>query len=99
MKTMYHTFLFVFITAITFSACARRVYVSERPAPPPLVAVRPALPHPGAVWISEEYVWRGGRYVYVAPHYVSAPRGRVWVSGYWNTHRGRSVWVKGHWRR
>ncbi|MFT3705068.1 MAG: YXWGXW repeat-containing protein [Agriterribacter sp.] len=97
MKSIY-SLLSVIIIAIVFSSCARRVYVSERPLPPPM-AVRPGVPYPGAVWIPEEYAWRGGRYEYIAPHYVQPRRGHTWVAGYWNGSGRRSVWVKGHWRR
>jgi len=100
MRTNFFYTLSAIAIAVAFSSCASQshIYVAERPAPP--VVMRSAPPFRGAVWIPEEYVWRGGRYVYVAPHYVRAPhRGHTWVAGYWNTHRGRSVWVKGHWRR
>lgn len=98
MKTVYNILFAVIITSL-FTACASqsRLYVSERPVAP--VMVRPAPPYAGAVWIPEEYMWSGGSYVYVAPHYVHPRGGRNWAPGYWNTHRGRQVWVKGHWRR
>jgi len=96
MKTIFSTIFCILFAVITLSSCARRVYVSERPAPP--VVVRPAAPYPGAVWIPEEYTWRGGRYAYVAPHYVR-PHGRhTWVAGHWDRNRNGSVWVKGYWR-
>jgi len=100
MRTNFFYALSAIVIAVAFSSCASqsRVYVSERIPPP--VAMRPAPPFRGAVWIPEEYMWRGGRYVYVTPHYVRAPhRGHTWVAGYWNTHRGRPVWVQGYWRR
>jgi len=97
MKTIFSTIFCIVFAAITLSSCARRIYVSERSAPP--VVVRPAPPYPGAVWIPEEYMWRGSRYEYIAPHYVRPHRGHTWVSGHWNRHRNGSVWVKGYWRR
>lgn len=99
MKTIYSSFFCVAFAAITFSACARRVYVSERPIPPPPMVVRPAAPYGGAVWIPEEYAWSGGRYQYIAPHYVTPRRGHVWVAGHWDKRHGRAVWSKGYWRR
>lgn len=50
--------------------CSTTTYV--RPAPPPVkVEVRPARPHPKAVWIKGHWKWRGRR------------RGWVWVPGHW----------------
>jgi len=86
------------IAVILFTSCATesRVVVTERPVAP--VVVRPAPPYPGAVWVTEEYRWRSGRYVYVAPHYVHPRRSAVWVPGHWQSSRGGYVWRGGRWR-
>ncbi len=58
------------IIALLTIGCSTTTYV--RPAPPPLkVEVRPARPHPKAVWVRGHWKWAGRR------------RGWVWVPGHW----------------
>jgi hypothetical protein len=98
MKTIIKSlvaFSILITTAITSDAQVR-IFVRTRPVEP--VIVRPAAPYRGAVWIPGEWQWRGGRYVYVNPHYVHARRGHVWTQGHWNNISGGSVWVAGRWR-
>jgi len=62
---------------------------------------RPNRPSPNHVWINEEWVVRGGRYVYQPGYWAPPPpRAATWVPGRWDpspTWRGRYVWVAGHW--
>ncbi len=85
------------VVAVLLSSCGpSRVVVRERPTAPYMV--RPAPPYANAVWIDGEWAWRGGRYEYIRPHYVTPRRGRAWVPGRWTTTRKGNVWVKGRWR-
>jgi len=98
MKLNTGMFIAAITAALLFASCAPAPYAVVREVPPPPYAVQPVAPYPGAVWVSGEYFWRGGRYVYAAPHYVRPRYGRVWVPGYWNSSRGGYVWRRGHWR-
>jgi len=76
------------------------VAVAVPPPPPPAPAhVAPASAPYGYVWRPGYYVWTGHAYrmmpgtwvrrpyagaVWVAPRYVSGPRGRYCVHGYWH---------------
>jgi len=96
MKTI-SKFLVVFSVLITTAIASKaqvRIFVRTRPVEP--VIVRPAVPYHDAVWIPAEWQWRGGRYVYVRPHYVHARRGHVWIPGHWARHG--TVWIGPHWR-
>lgn len=56
-------------------------------------------PFSGAVWISPEWQWRGGRYVSVPGYWVRPGRfGAIWVPGHWKYSRHGYRWVPGHWR-
>ncbi len=92
---MIRTFLFCGISVLALG-CASRAVVVERPAAP--VVVAPVAPSAGAVLVGEEWRWRRGRYVYVAPHYVRAHRARVWAPGHWRAAPRGYVWVRGAWR-
>ncbi|WP_153799665.1 YXWGXW repeat-containing protein [Foetidibacter luteolus] len=87
-----------FLLGITLSSCATQSRVVVRERPVARVVVAPPPPYPGAVWVGEEYIWRGGRYRYVAPHYVRPRRAQVWVPGRWSPARGGYVWIGGRWR-
>jgi len=88
-------FLLCATGASLLSGCASRAVVKQQPATP--VVVVPAAPYHGAVLVGDEWRWRRGRYVYVAPHYVKANRARVWVPGHWRNAPRGYVWVKGRW--
>lgn len=67
--------------------------------PGTVVVARPLRPSPRHVWVSEEWVPRGGTYVYREGYWAERPRPRaVWVSGRWHHRPGGYVWIAGHWR-
>ena len=86
------------IIAVSFSASAQ-IFVKIRPTPP--VIVRTAPPHPGYVWIDEEWTPRGGGYAYAGGYWAAPPHpGFFWVPGHWRRHGyDGEMWVPGHWRR
>ena len=86
----------ILISAITFDSCAPAA-VTVRPAP--VVVVRPPAPSPRHVWVSGNYVRRGGRYVYTEGYWATPRPGRYWVDGHWQGRRGSYAWVPGHWAR
>lgn len=74
------------------------VYVPTAP-PTPRVEVVPPLP-PGRVetWQPGYWHWNGAEYVWVAGHYVDAPRrGAVWIPGRWEQRPQGWVYIAGHW--
>lgn len=76
---------------------AKRIHVSVRPVAP--VVVRPVAPRPTAIWIAPEWVWRGGRYVYVNGYWVNPRAGYRYTPGYWRKTRRGDIWVAGVWVR
>ena len=61
----------------------------------------PNRPSPRHVWVAEEWVWGGGRYVYKPGYWALPPReGGAWVPGHWvkREYRPGFRWVAGHWR-
>lgn len=76
---------------------AQRFYVRVRPVAP--VVVRPVAPRPTAIWIEPEWVWQGGRYVYVNGYWTEPRVGYRYVPGYWRRSRRGEVWVPGVWVR
>lgn len=87
---------FCLMGAFALGSCASRTVVVEKPVAP--VVVAPASPYNGAVLVGEEWRWRRGRYVYVAPHYVRPARARAWTNGHWRSTPRGFVWVRGGWR-
>jgi hypothetical protein len=58
---------------------------------------RPSARH---VWVNEEWVANGGRYVYRPGYWSLPPRDRAhWVPGHWQKrdHGPGFRWVPGHW--
>lgn len=72
-------------------------WVRERPVAPYIrPSVRPSDRH---IWVEAEWVWRGGRYVFL-PGYWTLPRKHMhYVPGYWHCTRGGWIWVQGYWTR
>lgn len=70
-------------------------------APPPqraVVAVRPAAPINGAVWVDGHWQWNGAQYVWVQGFWLQPRAGAVYVQPRWEQ-RGRGyVYVEGSWR-
>jgi len=92
------TFVFLFLFGAATMAEAQ-IIVKVRPAAP-VIRVRPAAPTPRHVWVTGDYVYRGGQYVYTDGYWaVPAYAGAVWVDGHWRKRRGGWVWIPGHWRR
>lgn len=90
----------IFVCSLAFTAAAEaQVIIKVRP-PAPVVKVRPVSPSPRHVWVTGNYVYRGGQYVYTDGYWaVPAYSNAVWVDGHWRKKRGGWVWVPGHWRR
>jgi hypothetical protein len=88
---------FLAIGAGTYSASAQ-IYVSVHPVWAPVR--RPPPPSPAHIWIDEDWVWRGGRYVAIGGRWEAPPRpGFVWFPGRW-AHSGRGDrWIAGRWGR
>jgi hypothetical protein len=83
--------------AVSFASPAQFV-IKVRPAAP-IVRVRPVCPGPRHIWVSGEYVWRGGRYDYIDGYWAIPPAHRNhWVEGRWKHRRTGWVWIPGHWR-
>ncbi|MBE7172150.1 MAG: YXWGXW repeat-containing protein [Williamsia sp.] len=98
MKRVYNRFtgiLAIVLFSSLVSSCAPS-YVAMRPVPPSYA--RPVQPGPGYIWVNDNWVRRGGQYVFV-PGYWSAPRrNRVWTEGNWQSRGGRYHWTPGRWR-
>ncbi len=77
----------------TMISCSARVVATQ---PEAVVVERPAPPFTDAVWIDNEYVWRGGTYVVVPGHYVR--HAGVWAPGRWVKVRNGFRWHRGYWR-
>jgi hypothetical protein len=93
----YLLVLFVFVGASQFSYAQTRIYVKVRPTA--TVITRPAAPHPGYVWIGDEWKGNGASYAHVEGHWVAPKKDYVWVTGHW-VHENRGYyWMPGHWKR
>lgn len=91
--------LMLFFTLAGASTYAQFV-VRVRPARPARVVTRrPPPPAPGQIWVDEDWVQRGNKYVWHGGYYVAPPRrGAVYIQGSWRNTRRGSVWIPGHWR-
>lgn len=85
----------IFVALNLLTSCAGTYYVAEQPAEP--YYVRPAAPYRGAYWVPGEYVWRGGRYVYVNGYWTRPRAGRVYTRGYWQSTPHGYSWHRGYW--
>lgn len=100
MKLFFQYAIIAAISGITLASCATEtVVVRERPVPPAYVTVRPVAPYPGAVWVQEDWAYRGGHYAYVRPHWERPRSGYVWHGGYWENHPHGYAWRRGYWGR
>ena len=79
------------------SSSAQNIYVKIRPVAP--VIIRPAAPRPTTIWIEPEWVWRGGKYVYVNGYWAEPRLGYRYMPGYWQRTRRGDIWVIGRWVR
>jgi len=87
----------VAVLAVTLWSCGpSRVTVSAQPEAP--YYVRPVAPHPGWIWVGDDYYWRGGRYEYRHGYWAAPRPNHVYVQGRWE-HRGNGYyWHRGGWR-
>lgn len=76
--------------------CRTSAVVKTQPEPPAVV-VRPASPHPDYIWIDNEWIWSGGRYVYKEGYWAPPRTGHVWVGGHWVQRKKGWYWEKGRW--
>ncbi len=96
-KILLFAVLFTGVQLISSCSSAQRIYVNVRPVAP--VVVRPVAPRPEYLWVEPEWVWRGGRYVYVNGYWAAPRVGYRYTPGYWRHTRRGEVWVVGGWRR
>jgi hypothetical protein len=76
-----------------------QVVYAEVAPPPEIVEVRPAPPHPHAVWVPGYWRWDRHRHVWMAGRWATPQPGYVWVSPRWYRHGHRWAWAAGSWRR
>ena len=96
--------LIKYLLAFTLICCASqfanaqvRVYVKVRPHA--TVVARPASPHPGYVWIDEEWKPGNNTYEHVNGYWAAPRKGYVWVPGHWVHENRGDYWVAGHWKK
>ncbi len=76
-----------------------QIYVHERMHFDGPEVVRPMRPSPAHVWVREEWVPRGGTYVWHGGYWAAPPRPHAfWVDGHWRHTFHGWVWVRGYWR-
>jgi hypothetical protein len=100
MKTFIKAALFTFIMSMAFNAVnAQQIFVNIRPERPRAIVRRPPPPSQAHVWVEEDWVPRGGTYVWHGGYWAAPPRpGAVYVPGHWS-HTGRGhVWIAGSWK-
>lgn len=97
MKTISKFCLIFATSAAMLAGCAVRggFVVHDRPAD--VVYERGTAPYADAVWVGDEWEWRGSRYEHVNGHWEHS-NNRVWVSGSWRQTNGGYTWDKGHWQ-
>ena len=85
-------------TVATAPAPQGVVVYQAPPAPRATVAVRPAAPVQGAVWVQGHWQWNGAQYIWVQGSWLQPRAGAVYVQPRWER-RGRGyVYVQGTWR-
>ena len=75
-----------------------KTVVTERPAEPVAVVVRPAQPGSNYIWIDGDWYSSSGKYYRREGHWVVVKPGRNWENGHWIKGRRGWYWVGGHWR-
>lgn len=93
MKKLEYALLFLFLFTIGWSC---RTVVNDRPSEP-TIAVRPAQPNPGYIWINGQWYRSGNSYKYRQGYWRAPRAGRNWVDGHWVHGRRGWYWKKGHW--
>lgn len=80
--------------SIFLSSCAGSYYEADQPVEP--VYERPVAPYDGAVWIDGDWIWSGGKYVYIRGHWDKSRPVRTYMRGSWQ-HSGHGYrWQRGH---
>lgn len=98
-KYLLKIIILIAVTLSVSSAAEAQFVVKIRPGAP-VIRVRPAMPSPRHVWVTGEYAWHGGQYVYTDGYWAEPPQpGHRWVEGHWKNTRRGWVWIPGHWRR
>jgi hypothetical protein len=93
----YVCYSVLLMVVVIFASCGPTYVVRERPAE--VVYMRPAPPSADDIWITGDWAWTGGRYLWHEGHYERRRPGSRWDEGHWiNTHSGWR-WMRGHWRR
>jgi hypothetical protein len=83
--------------SLFLSSCAGEYYVASQPAD---VVYEPGPPpYVGGVWVGEDWVWAGGRYVHQRGHWERGRAGRAYVRGGWYHGPRGYAWHRGHWQR
>ena len=87
-------------SAVTlFAAATANAQLVVKVRPTAAVVVRGKAPSPRHVWVDDEWVAEGGKYVRRPGHWEVPPHaGGVWVAGRWDKRPGGEVWIAGHWR-
>ncbi|NOY90222.1 MAG: BcpO-related WXXGXW repeat protein [Deltaproteobacteria bacterium] len=85
--------------SVSTAPVAQGVVVYQAPpARRATVAVRPAAPVSGAVWVQGQWQWNGAQYVWTEGYWLQPRAGSVYVQPRWQR-RGRGyVYVQGAWR-
>jgi len=96
MKTANKLLIGLALMGGLLTACSGDYYVADQPAEP--VYTRPVAPYDGAVWVSGDWTWSGGRYVYRNGYWTRPRNGRAWVGGSWERSNRGYHWRRGHWR-
>ncbi len=98
-KSIFITFVLLLLLG-NYYGHAQRVYV-VRERPVVIIKTQPLAPSPRHIWVTPEWIWRGGRYVQADGYWALPPRpGFAWVPGRWAERPGQGwFWVRGHWRR
>ncbi|HUZ58949.1 MAG TPA: hypothetical protein VMU83_09215 [Hanamia sp.] len=89
----------LFVILLFVSGCGpSAVVVRERPMPTGYS--HPLAPGPNYIWVSDEWIVRGGRYEYRKGYWVAARPGHLhYIGGHWQHKRRGWFWVRGYWRR
>ena len=83
-------------SSLFFTSCEGSYYVAAQPADE--VYDPGAAPYTGAVWVGDEWTYRGGAYVHARGHWEHARANRTYVRGNWeHTNRGYR-WHRGRWQ-
>jgi WXXGXW repeat (2 copies) len=83
---------------VVVTAPPGEVIVTQEP-PQPRVEVIGVAPTTAHVWVRGYWVYRNGRWVWIAGHWELRPRpGALWVAGHWDRTSRGWAWTPGHWQ-